>query len=148
MPKVARPQRKAAAEDEGGGGGEAGGLGDRGEQRAGHQELRGAEGEGVAPDRFEPLQLQLQTHLEEEEHDAQLGELGGGLDVRDHGETSGAQEHARKEEAEDGREADQVHRGRDEGGRREQVHGVALRRRDVRPDVAHHLLHARHGVRR
>mmetsp|Transcript_29659 Transcript_29659/g.46759 ORF Transcript_29659/g.46759 Transcript_29659/m.46759 type:complete len:689 (-) Transcript_29659:598-2664(-) len=89
-------------------------------------ELQRAQPEDVAPHAHQPLHAELQAHLEEEEHDAELGQLGGGLDVGQQLQPRGPHEAADAQEAQDGRHAQLLAEGRDHGRGEQQQQRVPL----------------------
>ena len=94
--------------------GEAGHDRDHG---GGHQELRQRQPVDPHAEQAQPLELQLQAEIEQQEHDAELGQHVDRVQIADHAEAGRADRRAADQEAEHRAELEpREHRGeRDEG---------------------------------
>ena len=96
----------------------------RPEQQRAQEHLRGAQAEHQAPHDPQARRLQLQPDDEEQQHDAELGDVRDAADVTDEVETPRADDETGGHVAEDRgqpREAEQRHR---DDGRGQQDHGL------------------------
>ena len=67
------------------------------EHDAGDADLRAAQAEDGPAQRPQPRRLELEPDQEQQQHDAELGDVQGRLDIADHGEPPRPDQHARGE---------------------------------------------------
>ncbi len=92
-------------------------MGGEGQREPGHEHLGGAEAEDGPAQDPQPAGLELEADDEEQEHDAELGEVQDVVDVGDEPQAPGSDQHAGGEVAEHGAEAELAcQHDRDYGG--------------------------------
>ena len=112
-----RRQRERAADDDRRLGAQPGEAGHDRDHGGGHQELRERQPIDPHAEQAQPLELQLQAEIEQQEHDAELGQHMDRVQVADHAEAGWPDRRAADQEAEHRAEPEsREHRGeRDEG---------------------------------